>query len=86
MSSTNPHDAGQKDTQESQRAMVELMLSLPNPYGFPFFLLNPGVKVSDVPVWLYPVSDDPVTHVKKIQLLPMREDDIFIAAYMKCGR
>ncbi|RUS86208.1 hypothetical protein EGW08_006003 [Elysia chlorotica] len=44
-----------------------------------------GLEFNGVPVMNFPVKDDPLTHSKKIYELPMREDDIFITAFPKCG-
>ncbi|GFO01107.1 sulfotransferase 1c4 [Plakobranchus ocellatus] len=72
-------------TEKTKSSALKALLSAPNPYGLPLNLLNTGLLVDNLPIWHFPVRDDPVTHVKKIQALPMRKDDIFIASFMKCG-
>ena len=56
-----------------------------NPYFFPAFAIPLDFQFNGVPVMKYPVTDDPLTHIKKVHALPMKEDDIIITAYPKCG-
>ena len=56
-----------------------------NPFYFPDFVLPSGLLFNGVRVMKCPVKDDPMTHLKKIYDLPMRDDDIIITAYPKCG-
>ena len=87
MTSTDQNDKLESHTKQKDQVNVTLDFnSLPNPYGFPPILLESKLKVDGSTIWHHPVKDDPVTHTKKIQSFPMRQDDIFIAAYMKCGK
>ncbi|GFS21035.1 hypothetical protein ElyMa_001585200 [Elysia marginata] len=56
-----------------------------NPYHFPAFGLPTGLHLDGARVMKCPVKDDPLTHVQKIQNLTLREDDIIVTAYPKCG-
>ena len=56
-----------------------------NPYFFPAFAIPLDFQFNGVPVLRHPVTDDPLTHIKKVHALPMKEDDIIITAYPKCG-
>ncbi|KAK3803412.1 hypothetical protein RRG08_021383 [Elysia crispata] len=56
-----------------------------NPFYFPALTLPSGLLFNRVRVMKCPVKDDPMTHLKKIYDLPMRDDDIIITAYPKCG-
>ena len=56
-----------------------------NPFYFPALVLPSGLLFNRVRVMKCPVKDDPMTHLKKIYDLPMRDDDIIITAYPKCG-
>ena len=56
-----------------------------NPYHFPEFILPSGLHYNGASVIRCPVKDDHVTHIKKVQALPMIEDDVIITAYPKCG-
>ncbi|RUS75050.1 hypothetical protein EGW08_017186, partial [Elysia chlorotica] len=78
-------DMEHKNLNKDELDLFTHLMSLPNPYGFPLPLLESNFKVDGSTIWRFPVKDDPVTHTRNIQSLPMKEDDIFIAAYMKCG-
>ena len=56
-----------------------------NPFFFPERFLDSGLRLDGAVVQKFPVSDDPVTHLHNIMALPMREDDVVIAAYHKSG-
>ena len=56
-----------------------------NPYYFPAYVLPTGIQFNGAPVPLCPVKDDPLKHIQKVHALPMRDDDIVVAAYPKCG-
>ena len=56
-----------------------------NPYYFPPFVTPSGVHYNGASVMRSPMKADPLTNVKKIRALPMREDDIILVAYPKCG-
>ncbi|GFR71029.1 sulfotransferase 1C4 [Elysia marginata] len=56
-----------------------------NPYHFPERHLFRGATYNGVPVLNLPVSADPVTHIKRIRKLSMRDDDVIIVAFPKCG-
>ncbi|GFO42259.1 hypothetical protein PoB_006876400 [Plakobranchus ocellatus] len=56
-----------------------------NPFCFPERHLFKGLVFNGVPVIKCHVSDDSLTHIKKIRELELRTDDVIIAAYPKCG-
>ncbi|GFN97927.1 gliomedin-like isoform x3 [Plakobranchus ocellatus] len=56
-----------------------------NPYYFPQDALYKGPVLNGVRIVDCPVSDDSLTHMKKIRNLSMRNNDMIIAAYPKCG-
>ncbi|GFR71031.1 sulfotransferase 1C4 [Elysia marginata] len=56
-----------------------------NPHHFPERQLFKGLTYNGVPVLTPPWSGDPIKHVKRIRNLSMKEDDILIAAFHKCG-
>ena len=58
----------------------------PNPFYFPGFVLHTGLWYKGVRTGNWPVKDGPIGHLKKIEALNMREDDIILAAYPKCGK
>lgn len=58
---------------------------LPNPFFFPERFLDTGLRLHGIPVARLPVSRDPMTHLENIMALPMRPDDVVIAAFPKCG-
>ena len=62
------------------------ILSRTNPYCFPERSLFKGLTYNGVPVTNFPVSVDPITHVKRVIAVPMRSDDVIVVAFPKCGR
>ena len=60
--------------------------NIPNPFCFPRRRLFDGLTYNGVPVQRIPVGFDHVERIKRIRKLAMRDDDIIIAAYRKCGR
>ncbi|KAK3706208.1 hypothetical protein RRG08_038471 [Elysia crispata] len=56
-----------------------------NPYCFPENLLFQSVTYNGVAVRKFPVSVDSITQIKRIRNVTMREDDLLIAAFPKCG-
>ncbi|GFR74986.1 sulfotransferase 1C4 [Elysia marginata] len=56
-----------------------------NPFFFPERFLDIGLRLHDVAVAKFPVSHDPLTHLENIMALPMRQDDVVIVAFPKCG-
>ncbi|KAK3723856.1 hypothetical protein RRG08_008660 [Elysia crispata] len=61
------------------------ILSRTNPYCFPERSLFKGLTYNGVPVTNFPVSVDPITHVKRVIAVPMRSDDVIVVAFPKCG-
>ncbi|CAL1547834.1 unnamed protein product [Lymnaea stagnalis] len=55
------------------------------PTGIPLFLRKSSLEVNGWRIPHFPRIDDPVVHIHKIQELPIREDDVLIAAYPKSG-
>ena len=55
------------------------------PTGLRFNGVPTGLRFNGVPIMKFPVTDAPLTHCQKMYDLPMREDDIIITAYPKCG-
>lgn len=56
-----------------------------NPLYFPLVFFPTGIYLDGVQVMRFPVKDDPVTHIRKIQDFKIKDDDVIIAAYFKCG-
>ncbi|KAK3763730.1 hypothetical protein RRG08_021402 [Elysia crispata] len=56
-----------------------------NPFYFPDFAIPTGLELNGYQVMKCPVRDDPLTQVQEVQSLTMREDDVIITAYPKCG-
>ena len=82
----NQHMNGLLEKTNPKSDTAELPAPDPNnPFYFPEFSLPSGLLFNGVRVMKCPVKDDPMTHLKKIYDLPMRDDDIIITAYPKCG-
>ncbi|GFO34071.1 sulfotransferase 1c4 [Plakobranchus ocellatus] len=79
------HNDNGSDVKSAEGPGYKSEVESSNPYHFPDFTLPTGIVYNSVPVMKFPVKDDPLTHIQNIRALSLREDDVIITAYPKCG-
>ena len=85
MQKENCFPTAQVDHKSFHDQVMEQTSIKSNPYCFPENLLFQSVTYNGVAVRKFPVSVDSITQIKRIRNVTMREDDLLIAAFPKCG-